>query len=147
MSPETAARTLKIVGWALVAMSVMFSAGAWPPLNGPVLMFYDLVDWPMDGNVQTFAQETRLFSAILGGGFASLGMMLILIVAPAIVRGDEAVRRNAIIAILTWFVVDSSGSIASGVPMNAVLNCVFLAAFAAPLVMVNFRHASNALQA
>ena len=145
MSPKSAAQTLKIVGWALVAMSLMFAAAAWPPLSGPTLMFYDLVDWPVDG-VEAFAQETRLFSAILGGGFASLGMMMVLIVAPAVARGDEAIRRSAIIAILTWFVVDSTGSIASGVPGNAVLNSVFLAVFLAPLIMVKPRSAAAAIE-
>ena len=147
MSPKTAAQTIQITGWVLFVVSVVFAAGAWPPLSGPVVMFYDLVDWPFHGAAQALPQEARLFTAILGGAFASLCMMMILIVAPAVARGDDAVRRNAIIAILTWFVVDSTGSIASGVPGNAVLNIVFLAAFLAPLIMVKSRNAARAVQA
>ena len=146
MPPEFAARTINITGWVLFVVSVIFAAGAWPPLSGPVVMFYDLVDWPFTGAAQPLAQEARLFTAILGGAFASLCMMMVLIVAPAVARGDDAVRRSAIIAILTWFVVDSTGSIAAGVPGNAVLNIVFLAAFLAPLVMVKLQSTRHIMQ-
>jgi len=136
MSPQTAAKTLKITGAGLVAISLMVAAGAYPPMDGPSVLFHDMVDWPIDGATGAYTKEARLFSAIMGGAFAALGMMLMLIVAPAIRRGDDTIRRSAIIAILTWFIVDSIGSIAAGVAANALFNCLFLAVFLAPLVMV-----------
>lgn len=68
------------------------------------------------------------------GVFASLAAVFDLIVAPAIGRGDDDVRRGAILSILIWFVIDSAGSIAAGVPSNAAFNVVFLALFLAPLM-------------
>ena len=45
----------------------------------------------------------------------------------------EPVRRTVVTSVLAWFVLDSSGSIASGHPSNAAFNLVILLLALGPL--------------
>lgn len=45
----------------------------------------------------------------------------------------EGVRKSVLIGLLAWFVLDSSGSIASGNPSNALFNVVVLLLAVGPL--------------
>ncbi len=136
MSPQTASQTLNIVGYVSIGFALAIAGAAWPPTSGLFNFLYDMVDWPMDGAVTVVAEQTRLLSAISGGVFASWSVLLILIVAPAVGRGDEEIRRAALIAILVWFFIDSAGSLAAGFPVNAAFNTVYLGSLLAPLLMV-----------
>ena len=42
--------------------------------------------------------------------------------------------RIILFSILTWFVIDSSGSVVAGAPFNAVLNTSFLLMFTLPVI-------------
>ncbi len=47
---------------------------------------------------------------------------------------DQALAAKLIIAsIVTWFVIDSTGSILAGAPLNAAFNVSFLLIFCVPL--------------
>ena len=49
-------------------------------------------------------------------------------------KGGQALAKRVILtSIIAWFVVDSSGSVLSGAPLNAVFNLSFLAIFCIPL--------------
>ncbi|MDX2280869.1 MAG: hypothetical protein NW218_14880 [Saprospiraceae bacterium] len=48
-------------------------------------------------------------------------------------KAPEAVRKTVLIGILTWFVFDSSGSIASGNASNALFNVLVLLLAVGPL--------------
>lgn len=136
MSPQTASQTLKIVGYVSIGFALAIAGAAWPPTSGLFNFLYDMVDWPMDGAVAVAAEQTRLLSAIAGGVFASWSVLLILIIAPAVGRGDEDIRRSALIAVLVWYFIDSAGSLAAGFPVNALFNTLYLATLLAPLMMV-----------
>jgi hypothetical protein len=136
MSPAAAARALTFVSLVFLAFALVIAAAAWPPLAGPSTVLHDLVAWPIDGGTDLGSDEARLLSAILGGVFASLAAMLMLVVAPALKRGDDQVRRGAVAAVLVWFVIDSIGSVVAGAPSNAAFNTVFLAMVLAPLMLV-----------
>ena len=97
----------------------------------------------MDGAATVATAQTRLLAAISGGVFASWSVLLILIVAPAVVRGDDDIRRAALIAILVWFVIDSAGSLAAGFAANAAFNTVYLVTLLAPLLMVEKMNARS----
>lgn len=137
MSPAAAARMLSIASFVLlIAPGPLTAAAAHPPFAGPLSLFIDLVGWPLDGAVAALTKEGRLLAGILGGILTALGLMLALIVAPALKRGDDEIRRAGIIAILGWFFVDSSGSIAAGFAGNAVANIGILAALLYPMLAV-----------
>lgn len=48
-------------------------------------------------------------------------------------HAPEAVRKAVLVGLLSWFVLDSSGSIASGNPSNAVINVFVLLLAVGPL--------------
>lgn len=135
MSPQTACQLIKIVGYISIGFALAIAGAAWTPTSGVFNFLYDMVDWPLDGAANVVTAQTRLLSAISGGVFASWSVLLILIVAPAIARGDDDIRRAALIAILVWFFIDSAGSLAAGFATNAAFNTVYLVTLLAPLLM------------
>jgi len=50
-------------------------------------------------------------------------------------------KRGGLIAAGIWFIVDSAGSIAAGVPSNVAMNFLFLLCIAMPLLMMKFSDA------
>lgn len=136
MSPSSAAVIFRVnvvlliivagAGWALAAFGV----------EQPARFALDLLNWPIDGDPGAFDQTHRWFSALGGAFLTALGVLLFLLVAPAIETGDRAGRRAGLIALLTWFVIDSAGSIAAGAAPNAAFNVVVLALLAGPIVLV-----------
>ena len=135
MSPETAARWTQIVGAFSLLTAIVVAAGAYPPLAGGVAAMFDVIDWPIDGDVAPLTDEARLLAAVGGGVFAGLAAMFLFIVAPALRRGDDEIRRGALYSLLVWFAVDSTASVAAGAPGNVVGNTLYLAALGAPLML------------
>lgn len=134
MSPEIAARLINIVSILSIGLAMALAGGAHPATDGLAVMFYDLVNWPFGDDVAAFSKEARLLSAILGGVFASLSIIFMLVIAPGVRRSDQAVRRAGVIGLVSWFVIDSAGSMAAGVPMNVVFNVIYLISLLVPLV-------------
>jgi hypothetical protein len=136
MSPNAAATMMRTVSTIFFVTALIFASGAFAGLDGVSLFMHDLLDFPLDGGTGGYTQEARWFSAIGGGVFAALCALLYLVIAPAIENGDKAIIRGATISVVIWFIIDSGGSIAAGVPANAVFNILFLAIFLAPLILV-----------
>ncbi|GJL94516.1 MAG: hypothetical protein DHS20C05_09210 [Hyphococcus sp.] len=136
MAPHKAASILRLASVMFFFTALIFASGAFAPIDNVSVFLHDMLDWPLDGSINEYTREARWFSAIGGGVFASLCVLLFLVVAPLIERGDEEVRRGVIISMLVWFVVDSAGSIAAGVPANAVFNISFLAILLGPILMI-----------
>ncbi|MEE2692656.1 MAG: hypothetical protein VX640_14065 [Pseudomonadota bacterium] len=134
MSPQTAASLLRLVGAGFLLAGLVFALAAFAPVDAPGVLFLDLLKWPLDGNPGALGQDARWLSGVGGGLLAGYAVAILTIIAPAIERGDQGVRRGAVAAILVWFAVDSAGSIASGVGSNAVFNVLFAAMYLFPLV-------------
>lgn len=135
MSPHAASQFLKVVSVVSFGMAVIFASAAFASVDGASSLMLDFLAWPLGDGV-SLAQETRWLAAIGGGVWASLSVLYYLVVAPAVARGDDEARRGGLIAIIVWFVVDSAGSIASGVASNALFNVPFLVLFLVPLLGV-----------
>ena len=136
MSPAIAARIIRIFSWIYLVAGLVTAAAAVPALAGPVTLFYDLVDWPLDGTAPALAKDARLFAAIAGGVFAGFSVLYIYLVAPLIERGEPLGRRGGLAGLLVWFVIDSTASALAGVPGNAVSNAVLMLPLLIPLVML-----------
>ena len=72
-------------------------------------------------------------SALTGGFLLGWGVMIWLLSIWVYDKAPEAVRKTVLIGILTWFVFDSSGSIASGNVSNALFNVLVLLLAVGPL--------------
>jgi hypothetical protein len=117
------ARTpLLIVGLVTVVVGLVIALAAHPSLGGPVGLMLDATAWPMDGSPGAPATPTeRLMTGIAGGLMVGWGASLVLVG-----RGSP-VRRATRLGGAAWFAVDSAASIAAEMPLNIVVNVVFLA--------------------
>ncbi|MCO6407147.1 MULTISPECIES: hypothetical protein [Hoeflea] len=120
---------LKAAAGIVIGVGLLLAAGALPPLAAPVVFLADLIIWPLDGLQTLGAPETRVFMAISGGVMVGWGVTLWKLAEHLMAEHPAAVRSITMTGLYSWFVVDSIGSIAAGVPLNAVANVSFVVLF------------------
>lgn len=124
---------LKCASAIVIGFGFIIAAASHPAFGGPTIFFADLLIWPFDGDPGQLDQVTRLLSAISGGIMVGWGALLWMTITQVMPRMPEVGRRMIMVSIITWFVVDSTGSVMSGVPLNVGGNLLFLIAFVIPL--------------
>ncbi|WP_270730724.1 excinuclease ABC subunit A [Shimia sp. Alg240-R146] len=111
----------------------------------PVMaLFLDLTHLPLDGR-QTFSSDSELvLGAISGGLLFGFGVMAHQVTTGVYATNPDIGGRILMRGIVSWFIVDSFGSILAGAWFNVVLNLGFLALFIVPLLAArpSFRAAS-----
>jgi hypothetical protein len=122
---------LKAGAVILMGFGILFTMAAWPPLAGMVRFLVDLFAWPLDGAQTLAANDTRLALAIGGGVMAGWGLMIWMVATRLADRDPGLARALVLIPVVVWFVLDSLGSFAAGVPVNVAVNALFLALFVA----------------
>ena len=136
MSPKLAALIFRVhVFLAFVAGGVWWALGAFPGLDGAAAFAFDILDWPVNGDPGPLNPTARFMSAIGGGILVALGVLNLLLVAPAIETGDRRILNAGLVSTTCWVVVDSTGSVASGAPFNVVFNAVIYAVYVAPILL------------
>ncbi len=138
MAPQTAAKTVRIVGYLFLLFAFVWGLAPYVSINAPARWLIDLLDWPFGDALATLDRSEKWLSAIGSGLTAGISIMLIGMVAPAVARSDRQVTKVTIWAFVVWYIVDSVGSIASGVPSNAFFNAILLTAILVPLLLVRF---------
>lgn len=136
MSPKTAANFMRFMAIASFLSALLFATGAMDDPTGSLSQFLAIIIPGSEGVSAIANAESKVGFAIAGGVFAGFMVMLLLITAPAIERGDKAITRATIYALLIWYVVDSGASVAGGAALNAVSNAVFLILYLLPLLWV-----------
>jgi hypothetical protein len=91
------------------------------------------LSWPIDGATTYSHPDTRFLSALTGGFLLGWGVMIWCLRAWVFDKAPEGVRRAVLFGILSWFFLDSAGSIASGNTSNAFINILFLFLAIGPL--------------
>jgi hypothetical protein len=124
---------LRFAAGVTMATGLALALAAVPALNLPVRLLTDLLVWPVDGAETLAASETRLGMAISGGVLVGWGVMIWQLAGEPLARMPEMVRAIIRTSMLTWFVVDSAGSVAAGAALNVVANLVFLVLFLIPM--------------
>ncbi len=133
MTQETTIRWLKAGSAMTVFFGALVVAAAVPALSGPVQFLADLIFFPLDGLQSVAAEETRLISAIGGGVMVGWGLMLWMVSTQLYPKEPAIAGRIIMTSIIAWFVIDSSGSVLAGAPLNALGNTSFLLIFCLPL--------------
>ncbi len=133
MTQETTLRWLKFGSALTIFFGLMVAAAATPLGAAPTEFLADLIFFPIDGAQNVAAAETRLMNAIGGGVMAGWGVLLWMLSTHLFPRDQGLAAKLIITSIVTWFVIDSSGSILAGAPLNAVFNVSFLLVFCVPL--------------
>lgn len=130
---DTRVRLLKFASTLTVCFGLVIAVAAVPALAGPTAFLADLIFYPIDGLPAIGSSIDRLLCAVGGGVMTGFGIMLYLITANVVVREPATGRRLILAGIGTWYLVDSSMSIAAGAPLNAVFNAAFLLLFVVPV--------------
>ncbi|QTD54555.1 hypothetical protein [Parasphingorhabdus cellanae] len=136
MSPKAAANFMRFVAIVSLLSALIFALGAIGDPTGILSQFLAIIIPGSDGVGGIATPEAKVGLAIAGGLFAGFMVMLLLVTAPAIEQSNAAIKRASIYALLAWFIVDSSASIAGGVPLNALSNSILLILYLLPLVWV-----------
>lgn len=133
MTHKTHKFWLKITAIVIGSFGPVFFLGTMVSTSELARLTLDILSWPLDG-VQTYAApETRFLSALTGGFLLGWGVMVWCLSTWVYDLAPEPVRRTVLVSLLSWFVLDSAGSIASGTPSNALFNVIILLAAAGPL--------------
>lgn len=128
------AASIFTIGTGLVFFFALFTSADF--LAG---LLFDIAIWPLDGAQDLNTSETRLLLAISGGMLVGWGIMFWLVATLIYAENPQIGGKVILYSILSWFIIDSTGSIIAGFGANAVMNLVFLAIFALPVLM----HASS----
>jgi len=110
--------------------------------GGLWLHLFDVLKWPMDGDPAVFNADTRAVNAVLGAVMVGWGLLMFSLSDERLMTAEPNVPRMMKVSLLAWFIVDSVGSWAAGLPGNIALNVAFLAMFIPPLVALSRRFSS-----
>ena len=124
---------LLITGFVIASFGPIFVLGSMEATSGFARWTLDLLSWPLDGD-QTYSDPTiRFLTALTGGFLAGWGVMVWCLRAWVFDVAPEGIRRSLLVGALTWFVLDSFGSIASGNTSNAFFNVIVLLLVVGPM--------------
>ncbi len=147
MTPKFAANLLRLNGLGFILFCTMFVTIAFSDYDGFAHHIADLFDWTGPPHDEDLSRDARWFGAIWSGLGAGFGALYFFLIAPLMTLPNRAAqniaRRGGLIGVLVWFVVDSLGSFAAGVPSNVAMNFLFLILIATPLLWVNFDAVDN----
>lgn len=142
MTPKLAATLLRLTGWGFILFCAAFVTIAFSGYDGFAHWIADMFDWTGPPHDEVLTRDARWFGAIWSGLGAGFGALYIFVVAPLLeqpnIAAAQTARRGGLIAALIWFIVDSAGSFAAGVPSNVAMNFIFLLLIIIPLLTVKF---------
>lgn len=124
---------LKITAIVVGSFGPVFFLGTMELTMEPARLSLDLLSWPVDGLTTYTSPDTRFLSALTGGFLLGWGVMIWLLSAWVYDKAPDAVRKVVLVGLLSWFFLDSSGSIASGNVSNAFFNIIVLLLAVGPL--------------
>jgi len=140
MTPRSAASLIRLIGWGFIIFGIIFVTIAFPAADKFAHTLANLFDWTGQPHTENLTRDARWFAAIMSGLSAGFGALYVFIVAPLLTHEDKTAQtiaiRGGIIAACIWFIVDSAGSFAAGVPSNVAMNLIFFLTFMLPLLMV-----------
>lgn len=126
-------RWLKFSAVVVGSFGPVFFLGSMFATSEPARLTLDLLSWPVDGNMVFTDPATRFLSALAGGFLCGWGVLIWGLSGRAYDLAPEAIRRSVLAGFLTWFVVDTTGSVLSGNPSNLVFNTAILLVGVGPL--------------
>jgi hypothetical protein len=117
---------LKITSIVVGSFGPVFFFGTMLPTLEPARFTLDVLSWPVDGATTLASPDTRFLSALTGGFLLGWGIMIWCLSTWVYDKAPEQVRKTVLLSLLSWFILDSLGSIASDNASNVVFNILVL---------------------
>ena len=134
MTQATKLNILKYGAIGLIGFGLLNFLSLLPVMRPLMGWFMNFAFWtPFGSDHQVAADTARLWIAISGGLLAGWGATLLLVTTQVFPLDPAVGRRIVLSGILTWFLIDSAGSVVAGAPFNVVMNLSFLVLFALPV--------------
>ncbi|MGE0325553.1 MAG: hypothetical protein AB7K71_19065 [Polyangiaceae bacterium] len=124
---------LKVAAIVVGSFAPVFFLGTMTATAEPARFSMDLLSWPVDGATTWSSPDTRFLSALTGGFLLGWGVTIWMLSAKLYDLAPDSVRKTVVAGLVAWFCLDSSGSIASGNPSNALFNVLVLLLAVGPL--------------
>jgi hypothetical protein len=124
---------LKFTAIVIGSFGPIFFLGTMLATSEPARWSLDLLSFPLDGLQNYEAPTTRFLSALTGGFLFGWGVTIWYLQNWVYDLAPEGVRKSVLVGILSWFFLDSAGSIASGNASNAFFNIIVLLIAVGPL--------------
>lgn len=124
---------LKITAVVVGSFAPVFFLGSMASTAEPARLTLDILSWPIDGASTFLSPDTRFLSALTGGFLLGWGVLIWCLSTWVYDAAPEAVRRTVLTCLLSWFCLDSAGSIASGNASNALFNILVLLISVGPM--------------
>jgi hypothetical protein len=123
---------LIVTAIVVFSFAPVFSLATRSSTSGPARWTLDLLNGP-GGKAASYDGTMHFLTALTGGFLLGWGITVLCLRAFAYDAAPEGVRRSVVAGILAWFVLDSTGSIASGNAWNAFFNVLVLLLAVGPL--------------
>ncbi|MBK9489786.1 MAG: hypothetical protein IPO07_14190 [Haliscomenobacter sp.] len=133
MTQQSHKSYLKITAFVIASFGPIFFLGTMLATSEPARWTLDFLSFPVDGLQNYDAATTRFLSALTGGFLFGWGVCVWCLQQWVYDLAPEGVRKAVLSGLLAWFILDSSGSIASGNASNAVFNVIVLLLAVGPL--------------
>lgn len=117
---------LNVTAFVVGSFAPIFFLGTMLSTSEPARWTLDFLSFPLDGVQSYEAATTRFLSALTGGFLLGWGVTIWCLQKWVYDLAPEAVRKAVLAGILSWFFLDSAGSIASGNASNAFFNVIVL---------------------
>ena len=124
---------LKITAVVIGSFGPIFFLGTMAATAEPARFTLDMLSWPIDGATTLASPDARFLIALAGGFLLGWGVTIWCLATYVYDHAPEGVRRSVMFGVLSWFVLDSAGSIASGNASNALFNVIILLLAMGPL--------------
>lgn len=133
MSQQFHKTWLLITALVVGSFGPIFFLGTMPSTMGAAQWSMDLLAWPVDGAQDFKASTTRFLCALTGGFLFGWGICILCLRQWVFDKAPNETRKAVLAGLVAWFVLDSSGSIASGNASNVLFNAIVLLAAVGPL--------------
>jgi hypothetical protein len=124
---------LKITAIVIGSFGPVFSLGTVLSTSEVARFTLDFLSFPVDGVQHYHEPTTRFLSALTGGFLFGWGVMVWCLSSWVYDKAPEQVRKTVLISLLSWFFLDSLGSITSSNPSNVLFNIIVLLLAVGPL--------------
>ncbi|MCA6362212.1 MAG: hypothetical protein IM638_04195 [Bacteroidetes bacterium] len=124
---------LLISAFVVASFAPVFFLGTMAETSEPARFTLDFLSHPIDGVQRYDAPTTRFLSALTGGFLLGWGATIWFLRKWVYDKAPDEVRKAVVAGICAWFVLDSSGSAASGNLSNVLYNVVVLLLAVGPL--------------